>query len=70
MIKDHHMVLDRAVDKLQTHLDELKVRGLGRPGRAAGRREDSSAGQSLSPDVSQTPRRRAARDTVLVFYCA
>uniref|UniRef100_A0A8D0ZNW9 DUF4795 domain-containing protein n=1 Tax=Sus scrofa TaxID=9823 RepID=A0A8D0ZNW9_PIG len=25
MIKDHHVVLDRAVDKLQTHLDELKV---------------------------------------------
>ncbi|XP_047636582.1 uncharacterized protein C16orf96 homolog isoform X4 [Phacochoerus africanus] len=25
MIKDHHVVLDRAVDKLQTRLDELKV---------------------------------------------
>ena len=31
MIKDHHIVLDRAVNRLQIRLDELKVRRSGRP---------------------------------------
>ena len=31
MIKDHHIVLDRAVNRLQIRLDELKVWRSGRP---------------------------------------
>lgn len=66
MIKDHHLVLDRAVDKLQIRLDEFKVRRSGR----AQRREDSSLAHSDSPQrFHRHPEGRGTRDTFLAFYC-
>ena len=66
MIKDHHLVLDRAVDKLQIRLDEFKVRRSGR----AQRREVSSSGHSDPPQrFHRHPEGRGTRDTFLAFYC-
>ena len=54
MIKDHHIVLDRAVNRLQIRLDELKVWRSGRP--RVGRIPHWDL--RLFPEVSQIPRRQ------------
>lgn len=65
MIKDHHIVLDRAVNRLQIRLDELKVRRSGRPRVGRIPHRDIETSQRFHRYLEG----RGTRDTLLAFHC-